>query len=145
MFLIRVTYSSLIETFKYSRTPHRFMNYPYKKIRLSKNKVIDEHRHIMQQLLGRKLKRNEVVHHINSNKKDNRIENLEVQELKIHSRNFMIGRIPWNKGKKYNKWRFKDGKYWCNKCKKYLDKTKFFNNKGKKYGISDYCKKCHNI
>jgi hypothetical protein len=45
----------------------------------------------MEQHLGRKLARNEVVHHINGNKKDNRIDNLEVVKLSEHSRNHRIG------------------------------------------------------
>ena len=45
----------------------------------------------MEQHLGCKLSRNEVVHHINGDKYDNRIENLEVQSRSQHSRNHMIG------------------------------------------------------
>jgi hypothetical protein len=45
----------------------------------------------MEQHLGRKLARNEVVHYINGNKKDNRIDNLEVVKLSEHSRNHRIG------------------------------------------------------
>ena len=37
-----------------------------------------EHRLILEQKLGRKLKRSEHGHHINGNKQDNRPENLEV-------------------------------------------------------------------
>lgn len=41
-----------------------------------KRKVIREHRLIMEKYLKRKLNRNEVVHHINGVRHDNRIENL---------------------------------------------------------------------
>lgn len=43
-----------------------------------------EHRVVMEMLLGRKLTRDEVVHHRNGDKKDNRPENLEVMTRAQH-------------------------------------------------------------
>lgn len=53
---------------------------------------IDEHRYIMEQFLGRKLDRYEVVHHKNGDKRDNRIENLEVMPLAEHTRKHLKGK-----------------------------------------------------
>lgn len=50
----------------------------------NKNKVI--HRVIMEKHLKRKLLKNEVVHHIDGNKKNNDIQNLQVMDRKEHNR-----------------------------------------------------------
>jgi hypothetical protein len=38
-----------------------------------------EHRYVMQQAIGRPLTRSETVHHKNGNRRDNRLENLELR------------------------------------------------------------------
>lgn len=52
----------------------------------------DLHRAIMEEHLGRKLKSDEVVHHINGDKRDNRIGNLQVMTLSEHSRIHRTGK-----------------------------------------------------
>lgn len=51
-----------------------------------------EHRKVMEEFIGRKLESNEVIHHINGNRQDNRIENLKIMTPSEHSK------IHWELG-----------------------------------------------
>lgn len=46
---------------------------------------ISQHRYLMEKILSRKLLPNEVVHHINFRRDDNRLENLQVMDKSEHS------------------------------------------------------------
>jgi len=54
----------------------------------------DKHRLIMEEYLGRKLGDDEVVHHINGDKHDNDISNLQVMTRSEHARLHQTGRKP---------------------------------------------------
>jgi len=53
----------------------------YVRLWISRTERVMEHRLVMEEHLGRKLSRDEVVHHINGNNADNRLVNLQLTTL----------------------------------------------------------------
>lgn len=100
----------------------------YKRVKV-KNEWVLEHRNIMEQFLGRKLTINEIVHHINGDKHDNRIENLMVVSPSKHNEHHTrITEIV---------------KLKCNNCEKEFDlPLRYFKYKRKKHNQNNfYCSK----
>jgi hypothetical protein len=69
---------------------YRYINEGYIRILLPNGSRIYEHVLIMENYLGRKLNKDEIVHHKNKVKTDNRIRNLELtnrsEHMKIHQK-----------------------------------------------------------
>lgn len=58
----------------------------YLEVTRGENKGRGEHVVIMEAHIGRRIKKGEIVHHINGNRSDNRIENLRLMTRSEHSR-----------------------------------------------------------
>src|SRR3990167_2912844 len=104
-----------------------------------KNKYVYEHRLIMEKYLGRYLKRDEDVHHVDGNIKNNKIKNLKVLSHKKHT-------SLHNKNRIFKAWikRIKSKKF--QKPENINDKAVFYINSKKRYTyIVNKCIKCNNL
>lgn len=63
--------------------------------RNARNRVIYQHREVMEAIIGRALLSSETVHHVNGDKSDNRPENLELWSRSQPAGQRLIDRVEW--------------------------------------------------
>lgn len=81
---------------------------------------IYEHRYIMELKIGRRLTKQDVIHHKNKNKRDNRPENLQLHTPSTHSihhlkefRKRIISKRRCNKCRSSDTYIFDNRAFWC--------------------------------
>lgn len=107
--------------------------------KISNNRgYVFEHLLVMEKFLGRYIKKEEVVHHIDENKSNNDINNLMLfptigAHIAFHHK---LRREKARKDLKEKRYKI------CKKCNKKLPLTEFYKDKKSKDGLKYYCKKC---
>lgn len=112
----------------------------YKTIKLKNGTTRDEHRIVMEEHLGRRLERTELIHHINGNKSDNRVENLELTNRKTHAKEHSLGISIRPKERIL----FKNGGTICQKCGANKKIKDFCKDNRRPKGVNSQCKSCRN-
>ena len=108
----------------------------YKKIKLSDGTTIDEHR-----LVTRVVGFDTVVHHIDGNKKNNSLENLQIMSRSEHCKLHGFGtKIRPSESFAPDKY----GKAICKKCGSCKPITQFKKDISYKCGYASICKSCFN-
>ena len=118
------------------------MGYKAKKIN---GKTRQVHRLVMEEHLGRKLKSSEVIHHIDGDKQNNKIDNLILFPTKSAHTKFHIQKGDLRLMNGDNRKEVFDGKVKCVKCGVYKKLRDFTKNKKAYLGVIGVCKNCRKL
>ncbi len=99
----------------------------------SKNGRKRHHRHVMEQALGRKLKPNEVVHHIDHDRTNNEPENLMIFQSHAEHNDYHKAELRSNLPEGHKK---------CPRCGIVKSLDGFYKHNRRGYGVSSHCKDC---
>jgi hypothetical protein len=121
----------------------------YKKLRRDKT-LIDEHRYVLEDYLGRPLEAFEIVHHIDGDGLNNRIENLELCSRSAHTKyhSTIFGTLFTDNAKSsLKRWHLSAVESLscyqeCTVCKSILPFSSFNKNRTKKNGMNNICRRC---
>ena len=81
----RIRSQRLLKHHPFRKPAHLHVRHRYRRVEV-RGRLRYEHTVVAEAILGRKLRKNEVVHHKNGDKKDNRPDNLEVLTRSEHAK-----------------------------------------------------------
>lgn len=116
--------------------------YKYKKVKLKDGTTRDEHRIIMEEYLGRQLRKVELVHHINGDPQDNQIENLEIVDIREHPKIHKDDLFPVGEWAKQNLRKATLDTGFCHYCKQHKPAEEMIKDKHHWNGLDSECKAC---
>lgn len=105
-------------------------------------KLVRKSRHIMEEMLGRKLTADEIVHHKDGDYLNDDPSNLELTTKYEHRITHMVKGDTRFGGQYLRIVPPSDEVSWCSRCKKFLLKENFSSDGTRWHGLQNRCRKC---